>query len=124
MGKTNFGSAPKSSAPAKSGSRRSSSRKSIRKLTDADRVALSQIFGSFLLYGTFGLLMFGPVAFGAVEPWSTFILEAGSTFLLLVWLAKQWLDHELVVRWNPLFVPMAAFGLLILVQIVFKLTAY
>src|SRR5579872_2450460 len=79
---------------------------------------------SLLLYGTFGLLMFGPLAFGAVEPWSTFILEAGSTLLLLLWLAKQWLDRELVVRWNPLFVPMAAFGLLILLQIAFKITAY
>jgi len=124
MGKTNFMSAPKSPASGKSGSRRSSSRKSLRKMTDADRIALSQIVGSLLLYGTFGLLMFGPVAFGAVEPWSIFILEAGSTLLFLVWLAKQWLDRELVVRWNPLFAPMAAFGLLILLQIAFKFTAY
>src|SRR5882724_8196816 len=102
MGKTNFMSAPKSSA------------------SNADRIALSQILGSLLLYGTFGLLMLGPLAFGAVEPWSIFILEAGSTLLLLVWLAKQWLDRELVVRWNPLFVPMVAFGLLILLQIAFK----
>src|ERR1051326_3830327 len=124
MGKTNFKSAPKDSASGKSGSSKSSAKRSLRNMTDADRLALSQTFGSLLLYGTFGLLMFGPVAFGAVEPWSIFVLEAGSTFLFLVWLAKQWLDRELVVRWNPLFLPMAAFGLLIVLQIVFKLTAY
>ena len=31
---------------------------------------------NIVLYGTFGLLMFGPLAFGAVEPWSIFVLES------------------------------------------------
>src|SRR5579864_9600820 len=79
---------------------------------------------SILLYGTFGLLMFGPLAFGTVEPWSIFILEAGATCLALLWLAKQWLDGEIKIKANPLFLPMAAFGLLILIQIVFRATAY
>ena len=77
-----------------------------------------------LLYGTFGLLMFGPLAFGAVEPWSTFILELGSALLALLWLAKQWIEGELTIRWNPLFLPMAAFGILILLQIVLGKSAY
>jgi O-antigen ligase len=77
-----------------------------------------------LLYGTFGLLMFGPLAFGAVEPWSTFILEAGATVLTLFWLRKQSLDGELNIQWNPLFFPMAGFGLLILLQIALGATAY
>ncbi len=77
-----------------------------------------------LLYGTFGLLMFGPVAFGAVEPWSIFVLEGGSVLLALVWLAKQWIDGELNIRWNPLFLPMSAFGILILFQIIFRASAY
>src|ERR1700754_2661455 len=79
---------------------------------------------SVLLYGTFGLLMFGPVAFGAVEPWSIFILESGSVFLGLVWLAKQWMSEEIDVLWNPLFLPMSAFGVLILTQLVLGKTAY
>ena len=77
-----------------------------------------------LLYGTFGLLMFGPLAFGAVEPWSTFILEAGSALLALLWLTKQWIEGEVTIRWNPLFLRMAAFGFLILLQIVVGTTAY
>src|SRR5882672_2355404 len=112
MGKTNYMSDPKSSASGKSGSRQSSSRRSLSKMSESDRIALSQLLGSLVLYGTFGLWMFGPLAFGAVEPWSTFIVEAGGTLLYVIWLAKQWLDRELVVRGIPLFVPMAAFGLL------------
>jgi O-antigen ligase len=94
------------------------------KMTDADRQYFSVQIGNVLLYGTFGLLMFGPIAFGAVEPWSIFILETGSVLLLLLWLAKQWLDGQLVIQWNPLFLPMAAFGALILAQVAFRLTAY
>jgi len=77
-----------------------------------------------LLYGTFGLLMFGPVAFGAVEPWSIFILEAGAALLTGLWLGKQFLDGELTISWNPLFLPMAGFGFLIFAQIVFGASAY
>jgi len=68
--------------------------------------------------------MFGPLAFGSVEPWSIFILEAGATCLALLWLAKQWLDGEIKIKANPLFLPMASFGLLILIQIIFRATAY
>ncbi len=89
-----------------------------------DRQALSVRLGSVLLYGTFALLMFGPLAFGAVEPWSIFVLEAGSLLLMAVWFAKQWIDEEITIRWNPLFAPMAAFALLVVVQLCFHLTAY
>ena len=77
-----------------------------------------------LLYGTFGLLMFGPIAFGAVEPWSIFVVETGAMLLALTWLAKQWMKEQIVIIWNPLFLPMGAFAALIGVQIVFRLSAY
>jgi len=73
---------------------------------------------AILLYGTFGLLMFGPLAFGADEPWSTFILEAGAVLLTLLWLRKQWMAGALTIEKNALFLPMAVFGLLILGQLV------
>jgi O-antigen ligase len=91
---------------------------------DLRRRSQSERLGSILLYGTFGLLMFGPLAFGAVEPWSIFLLEAGATCLLLLWLAKQCLDGEIRIKQNPLFLPMGAFGFLILTQVVFRSTAY
>jgi O-antigen ligase len=77
-----------------------------------------------LLYGTFGLLMFGPAAFGAVEPWSTFILEAGAALLTGLWLRRQFLASEFTIQWNPLFLPMAGFALLIFLQIILRTSAY
>jgi O-antigen ligase len=97
---------------------------SLPNTAEAKRLALSEQIGSGLLYGTFGLLMFGPVAFGAVEPWSIFVLETGAILLALAWIAKQWIDGEVKISWNPLFLPMCAFGLLVLVQIVFRSSAY
>jgi O-antigen ligase len=77
-----------------------------------------------LLYGIFGLLLFGPLAFGAVEPWSIFLMEAGSAALFLLWIGKRVLDGDMKIRWNPLFLPMGVFGLLIVSQLVFRITAY
>jgi O-antigen ligase len=85
---------------------------------------LSAQLASVLLYGVFGLLMFGPLAFGGVEPWSIFVLEAGSVILFLVWVAKQYIDGEIRIRPNALYPPMGAFGILILLQVVFRTTAY
>ena len=93
-------------------------------MTDADRRALSMRIRAILLYATFGLLMFGPLAFGATEPWSMFVLEAGAVVLILLWLAKQWIDGEIQIYWNPLFLPMAGFGVLVLVQFALRASAY
>lgn len=98
--------------------------KPYQKKNDVSSPSRSAQIGNVLLYGTFGLLMFGPLAFGAVEPWAIFLLEIGSVLLMLLWLAKQWLDDEISVQWNPLFAPMAAFGLLIFLQIVLRTSAY
>ena len=98
--------------------------KALRNITGLNRQSSAVRIDATLLYGTFGLLMFGPVAFGAVEPWSIFILETGSVLLTLLWLAKQSIEGELTIQWNPLFIPMAAFAVLILLQIVLGATAY
>ena len=80
---------------------------------------------SALLYGIFGLLLFGPLAFGAVEPWSIFVLEAGSAALFLLWIGKQvLLDGQLRLRWNPVYLPMGTFAALIVAQVALRMTAY
>ncbi len=88
------------------------------------RPGSGDLLNAALLYGTFGLLLFGPLAFGAVEPWSIFVMEAGAAALLLMWVAKQVLAGEIKVRKNPLYLPMGVFGVLILTQLVFRQTAY
>jgi O-antigen ligase len=80
--------------------------------------------GTALLYGVFGLLLFGPLAFGEVERWSILLLETGCAALFLLWIGKQVLEGEIRIRWNPLFLPMGVFGLLMVSQLVFRLSAY
>lgn len=94
------------------------------RITAINRRERSAQVETVLLYGIFGLLLFGPVAFGAVEPWSIFMVEACATALFLLWIGKQILDGAIKVRWNPLFLPMGMFGLLIVSQLVFRVTAY
>jgi O-antigen ligase len=84
----------------------------------------AELAGKVLLYGIFGLLLFAPLAFGAVEPWSIFLMEAGSAALFLVWIGKQVVEGQVTIRGNPLFLPMGVFGLLIIAQLVFRISAY
>jgi O-antigen ligase len=93
-------------------------------ITANPRNQRAELAGAILLYGIFGLLLFGPLAFGTVEPWSIFLMEAGSATLFLVWIGKQVLEGGIKIRWNPLFLPMGVFGLLIVSQLVFRRSAY
>ena len=79
---------------------------------------------SIVLYGVFGLLMLCPLAFGAVEPWSIFLLEATSALLFMLWIAQQFSSTATSVRWNPVFAPMLAFAALVVVQLAAGKTAY
>jgi O-antigen ligase len=97
---------------------------SPKSTTESHRRERATQAGTALLYGIFGLLLFAPLAFGAVEPWSIFLVETGSAALFLLWIGKQVLEGEMKIRWNPLFLPMAVFALLILSQLVFRRSAY
>lgn len=77
-----------------------------------------------LFYGVFSLLLLGPLAFGAVEPWAIFVLEAGSALLFVLWVARQALSPELQIAYSPLFPPMLTFAVLALCQVLMGLTAY
>lgn len=77
-----------------------------------------------VLYGSFALLLFGPLAFGAVEPWAIFLMEGAAAALFALWSIRQFQAGELRISSNPLFRPMLAFGVLIALQIVTGSTAY
>jgi O-antigen ligase len=100
------------------------SRMNVSALFQIKPQPLSARIDDLLLYGIFGLLMFGPLAFGGVEPWSIFVLEAGSALLFLLWAVKQCVDGLIKIRPNVLYLPMGAFGLVIVFQIIFRVTSY
>jgi O-antigen ligase len=82
------------------------------------------VLDSVLLYGAFGLLLFGPLAFGAVEWWSISIMQVSAGLLFMLWAAREVVTGELEVVGNPLFLPMALFAGLIAWQIAAGRTAY
>ena len=47
---------------------------------------------SVLLGGAGAVLLLAPLAFGAVEPWSIFALEACAILLMAAWGARQWIN--------------------------------
>jgi O-antigen ligase len=70
------------------------------------------------------ILMFGPLALGVVQDWSTALFEVGAAVILLLWMTWQLTADEITIRWNPLFAPMLAFFGIVLVQIAFHRSAY
>jgi O-antigen ligase len=84
----------------------------------------SSLVDQVLWFGVFGLLLFGPLAFGAVEPWSSSIMEVGAGLLFALWAVRQVAAAELELVGNPLFLPMLLFAGLILGQLATGRTAY
>ena len=82
------------------------------------------ISAAVIFYGTMGLLLFGPLAFGAVEPWSIYVLEAGAAILFAVWTLQQVTAQEMQIAGNPLFFPMVCFAALVAVQLITGRTSY
>ncbi len=69
------------------------------------------------------LLAFAVLSFGAVEEWSQAVLEVGASVLLVLWTVRQyWLKSEQLIV-PPEFLPLSAFALVIVGQLVFSLTA-
>ena len=79
---------------------------------------------SALLAGTGAVLLLGPLAFGAVEPWAIFALETCAVLLLVAWGWRHWVQNKGDVSNNALYLPMAAFFVLGLAQWATGGTAY
>ena len=78
----------------------------------------------FELYALTGLLLFGPLAFGAVESWAIFVLQAASAALAGFWMFRQLRTGCVTVRWNPVFLPFCAFAALNAIQLAPGLSGY
>jgi O-antigen ligase len=83
-----------------------------------------KITNTAILTGALAILLSAPLAFGAVEPWAVFTLEASSMLLLWVWAYRQWESRQPSLLDHVLYRPMAAFFGLALVQWLTGTTAY
>jgi O-antigen ligase len=79
---------------------------------------------SRVFFSLAGLLMFGPLAFGAVDPWAIFIVELASAILLLVWALRQLQSPTVNIRWSPLFPSMFALAVVMGIQLMPGMSAY
>ena len=70
------------------------------------------------------LLAFGPLAFGAVQAWAIFILEAGSVLLFITWAAGAIALPRVEIASSPLFPPMVLFAGLVAAQLLLNRSAY
>jgi O-antigen ligase len=77
-----------------------------------------------ILFSTIALLLFSPLAFGAVEAWAKFVIEAGSMLLLLGWVLHRLHTGQFTLVLNLTFAPMLAFGALISTQLAAGQTVY
>lgn len=74
--------------------------------------------------GVFAVLGFGPLAFGAVQPWSICVLEVGTSSLIIIWAAREVASGGFELVPNQLYIPIAFFATVVLIQISFHLSAY
>jgi len=74
--------------------------------------------------GVCSVLGFGPLAFGAVQPWSIAVLEVSVSLLVVIWAAREAATGDFHIINNQLYIPMALFASVVLVQVSFHLTAY
>lgn len=79
---------------------------------------------STLLAGACAIVLFAPLAYGAVETWAIFIVEAGSAALLSAWILREWRAGEIQFTPNPLYLPMVSFLAIVLLQALTGQTAY
>jgi O-antigen ligase len=77
----------------------------------------------FFRVGICCLLAFAVLAFGATEAWSQAVLEVGAAVLLVVWAIRQYRQKAEYLSISPEFVPLCAFALVAVLQLVFHLTA-
>jgi len=70
------------------------------------------------------LLMFGILAFGAVQEWSTFAFETGAAILFLIWAGKQIVSRQVGLSKNTLYLPSLLFFGLLLAQLALRTSAY
>jgi len=76
-----------------------------------------------VLYGLGSILVYGVIAFGAVEPWSLFALRTMAAGLLALWAFEELITGAELV-FSPLYVPVAFFAAITAAQLLLHRTAY
>src|SRR5512146_3449724 len=85
---------------------------------------LAQVLRSACCYLTVAILVFGPLAFGAVEPWSMFILHFGAAAAFILWILANVASPGGSIDVQAIHLPPFLFACLVIGQIFFGGTVY
>lgn len=88
------------------------------------RNPLSERLRSAACYSSIAILVFGPLAFGAVEPWALFILHAGAVTAFLLWLLSIVAAPKPAIELQAIHFPLLVFACVVIGQIMLGGTAY
>ena len=86
--------------------------------------AVSKWFDQVLFFILSALLIFGPLAFGAVEEWSELVLQVGAVVLLWIWAFREATMRQLFLPAFSLLQPLLLFFALAITQLALRTTAY
>lgn len=75
-------------------------------------------------YSTIAVVLFGPIAFGAVEPWAMFVLHAGAVVVFLLWLASVMIGTKPLIEFQLIHLPPIIFAAIVIYQIVWARSGY
>lgn len=101
--------------------------RSIAQQTLARSAAVTGVSHRLELILVAGILLelaFGPLAFGAVQEWAICVLQVGAATLLIIWTAWKFSESPFRIIFHTAFVPVALFGILILLQLLLNRSAY
>jgi O-antigen ligase/Tfp pilus assembly protein PilF len=55
-----------------------------------------------ILFFVLAMLVFAPLAFGAVDPWAFLVLQSCGAAIFILWSARLWLNPKTKILWPPL----------------------
>jgi O-antigen ligase len=76
-----------------------------------DREDLDNLCERSILGLVLGILVFAPLAFGAVDAWAFLVVQALTLGVMLVWALRLWIDPKPKLLWPPLCWVVLAFAL-------------
>jgi O-antigen ligase len=75
-------------------------------------------------YSAIAIILFGPIAFGAVEPWAMFIVHAGAVVVFLLWLASVMIGPKPQIEFQLIHIPPIIFAAIVVYQIAWARSGY
>ena len=79
---------------------------------------ITKILNNSILFGLVFLVVFSPLAFGAVQPWSKMVCKAIIILISIAWFLRLFTEKQLTIHRDLVLVPLLLFIFLVICQII------